>query len=265
MNRVRFRRGARGARQRSPERGVSLLEILFGLVIVGLMMVQALQLKSANDRKASARVRADNLAAFQRVASQYYLTNRQAMDAAMGSGDPRSIQDHCRVYDRVPADINTDEPPIAYDAMVSAGVRNGATCALDAYWLQRRGVWPPNISIEVMPGVKWVAIFKMFSEPTDVRDGSVEMLVVLAPFDNSGYSTVAVPADQLPFLHTSRDSLGATGGLIPLGDARQCATLPAAGGRPERLEACGNGWKVELNDFVTASQLQTLRARVSTP
>jgi type II secretory pathway pseudopilin PulG len=242
-----------------------LLEVLFGLVIVGLLMVQALQLKAANDKRVLARFKADNLAAFQRVASQYYLTNRQAMDAAMASGDPRSIRDHCRVYDQVPANLDTYEPPQAYDAMVVGGVSRGATCALDALWLKRRGVWPDNIRIEVDSGVRWVAIFKMFNEPSDVRDGSVEMLVVLAPFTNTAYNNVAVPHDQLPFLHTARDSLGATGGLLPKGDAIQCATQLAVGGKPERLEACGNGWAVQLTDFVSSSQLQVLRGRLAAP
>ena len=233
-------------------RGISILELLFSLIILGFLFSQAITLKAVNDRRQVARARADNLAAFQRVASQYFLSNRLAMEAAMSRADTTAQADHCQVGNAL---VNP--------TFTQAVNTTKYTCALDALWLKQKGVWPENLNIEVFPNTRLVAIFRIVgaTSTTTQADLGTEMLVVLAPFQQGSYTGVSVPSDQLAYLQTARDALGATGGFVPYGNANQCATLDN-GTTVTRFEACGNGWKLDLTnflDYTTADQTQILK------
>lgn len=223
--------------------GFVLLEIMIGVVILGTVLGFALALQRNNDAAQSGRGSGEQLAAFIQVANTFFVANRSAIDAAMVDGT--GADQWCK------SDVAPDG---------TGGVQTNSptkhTCAFDASLLIAKGVWPAAVAQGTRDG-KFVVIFRKSydTQPTPVATGGVEALFMIASRDGT-LTPASLDADRTEALTTGKSALGAPGGLVPIGDLGSCV---ASAGLAQ-LEVCGNGWKVNLNDFVDAPELAVFAA-----
>ena len=78
------------------------------------------------------------------------------------------------------------------------------------------------------------------------------MLVVVERPDGA-LTEVGPDAQRTEELASSMTTLGGNGGIVPVGDMEACAAIRGSA----TYQVCGNGWKVNLADFVDATQVTT--------
>lgn len=260
------------------ERGFSMIEAMIGVAIMSTALIFALRTTDQSNSEQRGQQDAETLSTFQQLAAQYFISNRTAMMAAMISTDASdaNVQTHCVVkIPTVTATVNPGTTP------GSAGT-NGTlawsstkkTCAMDATLLQAKGQWP-NLPIDFQDtamGGQWryVAIFRRVMAPgpdsvlgtaDDVATDAADMLTLRMDGDgNLGSAVTAADwnkdTERKQRTGAAREALGSTGGTMPIGAVGWCTTNKTT------TQVCGNGWTINLTDFLDATQLTTLRNKL---
>jgi len=225
------------------QRGVTLLEALLATAIAALMMGALVQLLSESQTELRAKNVADQIRDFQRVAAHYFQSNKSQVMQAMENDNNREAGQYCRV--NVKRDGTGGQA--AFDT-------KRHTCMIDASFLQARRMLPERGAHKTVHGEKLVAIFKRrYDDDNDLLTQDVEMLVLTVLDDNAEYVR-----NKGRFMESSSiaNYMGATGGVLADRDRGKCKSDKGKG----VFEVCGNGWKLDLGDFVDSRQLGAFRA-----
>jgi len=222
----------------SRSRGFSMMETMISLAIVASAITFAMQLAQTGEDQAAGRTNADALSSFSQLAGQFFISNRIAMEKAMDDGT--DADEYCKIG-------------VASDGTGGTVARSSTkkTCAFDATLLLAKGVWPAGISTDAFGG-RYVAIFRKIYDASSQPTGAVEALMVLASPDGT-LQPAAQDARKLEELAASQTTLGGTGGLIPVGALGDCVASRTSA----TYQVCGNGWKVNLSDFIDNAELTT--------
>lgn len=226
--------------------GFGLYEQLLALALIVAMlgMLAPFMMKSVDERAAKAT--ADDFALFQTAVSSHFLANRAAYIAAMKDGT--GAEDICKVG---------VDPALGTGGFQTANTTMH-TCAIDGAMLKYLQALPEGVRSRNRYGEQWVAIFKLVYtkvaplEPT----GGVEMLIVSASIDGTA-DVVEPDARRYSEAVTASELIG--GGVIPDTDRAVCRVSNTL----SIYEACGNGWKINLGDFIDPDQLQQFKNRLT--
>jgi len=235
--------GARTTIAVARQRGVTLLEALLATAIAALMMGALIQLLSESQTELRAKNVAEQIQNFQRVAANYFQSNRSQVMQAMENDNSREAGQYCRVNVK----MDGTGGQAAFDT-------KNHTCMIDASFLQARRMLPERGTHRTVHGEKLVAIFKRrYDEDNALLTQDVEMLVLTVLEDNAQYTK-----NQARFMESSSIAsyMGANGGVLPDRDRGKCKADKAKG----VYEICGNGWKLQLEDFVGSNQLGAFKA-----
>lgn len=223
---------------RRRQRGMSIFEISLGTALMGLVIAYAMTINTRAGDQDAGRRDADSLSSFANMAAEYYTANRTAIDAAMRAGTLAST--YCRL------DVAADGTggTTAYSSTLK-------TCAIDPTLLRARNLWPAGMSVEARGG-RYVAIFRTIydTQATPQPTGGVEVLIALAQTSGT-LSPVTLNNRLTDEVQAGMTALGGVGGYVPIGTMGACKALRSSAA----YEACGNGWKVNLANFVDAAQL----------
>lgn len=227
--------------------GFALHEILLGTAIVSILAVMTAPLLVETIDERSAKATADDFSNFQKAAASHFTANRSAYEAAMLDGT--GAANLCKVG------VN----PSDGSGGILANNTTLHTCAVDGSMLRFLQALPTQVGLNNRYGEQWVAIFKqVYTTVAPIQPtGGVEMLVVSAQV--SGVPSV-VSKDKRRFMEavSAADYANGGGGVIPDADRSTCIVSKSA----SLYEACGNGWKVNLSNFISPTQLATFANRV---
>ena len=228
--------------------GNMLMEALLALAIIGMIASAALPMLKAGQIEESARAVADDMSSFQRIAAQHFISNRSAYEAAMKDGT--GADKLCMVG------VNPDTGA----GGVQANSTTQHTCAIDGSMLKYLLAMPKDMNPTNRFGEAWVAVFRQIydKETTPKPTGAVDMLVISAVVN--GVAAPVVPdAERYSEVVSAATILGGTGGYLPDADRSTCVAQRAT----SKYEVCGNGWKVKLDDFISAADLTAFSNRLA--
>lgn len=216
---------------------------MLGLIVMGLVLVMALKMTTTGEDQSAGRTNAEGISSFSQLASQYFLANRTAINSAMTDGTEKS--EYCVI------NLNADGT-----GGTVAQSTSKHTCAFDATLLRAKGVWPTGMSTDVVGG-RYVAIARQIYDNATlpVATGGVDLLIVLAS-PTGTLTPVKTDARKTTELISSMTTLGGTGGIVPVGAMGACKTNRSL----SIYEICGNGWKVNLSDFINPTEVTTFGA-----
>lgn len=228
------------SRTRATQAGYVMLEIAIGTAIMGIVMALALDMTKTGEDQTIGRTKAETLSTFSQLASQYLISNRTAIDLAMTDGTAAST--HCLI------NVNADGT-----GGTTANSTTKHTCAFDTTLLKAKGIWPKEVNTEA-PGGRYVAIARKIydTQTIPVATGGIDILIALSSPTGTLAATTQDPRRTTELL-SSMTTLGGTGGIIPIGLMGACTTKKSS----STYESCGNGWKINLADFVNPAQLTT--------
>lgn len=225
--------------------GFALFEQLLAVALLTavMAMLAPYMVQSVDDRAAKAT--ADDFSLFQSAASAHYLANRTAYASAMTDGT--GADKLCM--------IGVDPTTGAGGTQTNNTTLH--TCIVDASMLKYLQALPDQVRSTNRYGEQWVAIFKqVYTKVAPITPtGGVEMLIVSANIDGTA-GVVAQDARRYGEAVTASELAG--GGVIPDGDRAICKASKTLG----IFEACGNGWHVNLADFLDPTQLQAFGNRL---
>ncbi len=227
--------------RRQGQSGYFLLEIIIGLGVAGLVLAYTFGVLATGQDQADGRTDADSLASFSQLSSQYFLSNRTAIELAMTDGTAAAT--YCKI--NVAADGTGG-------TTTSSTTKH--TCAFDTTQLRAKGLWPASLSPDTANGNRPVAIFRQIYDTATppVATGGVDVLIVQA--SKTGTLTAAhTDPHTTQTLLAAQSTLGGVGGMVPVGDLGPCSAKRSTA----TYQVCGNGWKVNLTDFVDSSALTT--------
>jgi len=210
------------------QRGMSMIEVLLAVSVAVLMLASMTRLMGDARQEMRAQTAADGIRAFQTAAQQYYEANRDALLQAMVDGS--DAEQLCRLG----VDKNGNGGTLANSTTKH-------TCAFDASWLKAKLLLGENYRESTAQGERLVAILRHIHDQDGQPTGNAELLVVAAegapdPSESRHAFNLAVASN-----------LGFSGGLVPDRDRGLC--------NARQYEVCGNGWKLDLRDFIDAGQL----------
>lgn len=261
-----------GVMLRRAQRGMSLIEMILGLGIMGATLVFVTTWGMQKGEKDLGRVDAEALSSFQQLAAQYFISNHtEIMDAVTATEIGDAARRHCVLSI---ADITQPVDPDAGNGTLAVSF-DRRTCAFDATLLAAYKMWPSMVIDYNDPDTggawRYAAIIRRVMGPgedgiagndDDTPTGAADMLVVRMDLDGTLPSIVpaAWKDDHVrrSRVTEARNVLGGTGGMIPVGDTGACE---ATG---DRVEACGNGWKVHLEDFLSPAQYSAVKGALAT-
>lgn len=227
---------------KSKQKGFGLVEVIIGLALAGVFLGYMLRMSTRAEAQTAGRARADVQASFQQLAAQFFTNNRTDIEAAMG-GDTTKAAQYCLIN-------------VAADGSGGTNTMDSTkrTCAFDSTLLRAKNLWPAGQNVNLNSAGRYVAIARqvMTSGGSPTATGSVEMLVVVAQLDSSGNvmtsgsaTFAGDPSKAMQEIKAGMDALGGSGGYIPPGaDTGQCQYNGTT------KQACGNGWIVNLSDFL---------------
>lgn len=226
--------------KRRSQRGISMIEIMVGAALMGVVIAAAMTIDTRAGDRTTGRNDADDSMAFISSAAEYFLSNRTNMEAAMQSGTNAST--YCRI------DVNADGT-----GGITKNSTTKKTCALDATQLRANNLWPANLSVDSRGG-RYVAIFRSIydTQSTPQPTGGVDMFIALAPTSGE-LSAVTLDGRTTDELQAAAAAMGGIGGFVPIGTLGACTATRST----STYEACGNGWKVNLSDFIDSAELTT--------
>jgi len=209
------------------QHGLGMVEVLLAIGIAVMMLTGISRLMSDARREMGAQSAAEGLRAFQTAAQAYYEGHREALLGATEDG--------------------TDASTYCVAAGLAAFDTGKHTCAFDVAQLKARLLLPENARETNEYGDRLVAILRQIyadGQPT----GHAEILIVAA----DGVS------DGSPGRHEKNlavvANLGHSGGLVPDRDLGVC--------NAHELQVCGNGWKVQLDNFLGAEQIEQFKGQL---
>jgi prepilin-type N-terminal cleavage/methylation domain-containing protein len=209
-------------------RGISLLEIIIALAIIGVFLSLSMRMSALNLQKARGMQNAESLLAFREMVIRFYTNNMEGMLQAMADGT--GSDKYCRIA------------AVGYDN--SSGVFSGGygtfdnathTCAFDAVVLKYKGMWPFEVPNANKP--RWIAIFKRVYENATTPTNDVSVLFVYGHGDGAYVDTNIKKGEEE--LLAAKDVLGEFGGFAKKDIFLGCNTT----------KACGPSWKVNLQDY----------------
>ena len=225
--------------------GSLLVELMIVVTIIGSILAWNMKLGSSSDNQTAGMNQGDQQSSFQDLAGQFFLNNRTNIEAAM-AGDPTQAAIYCLIN-------------VAPDGTGGTVTMNATkhTCTFDTTLLRAMGSaagWPPAADVNTPSRTRFVAVARqiMSTDPVPVPTGADDMFIAQAQLTNTGdvmtSGTASFTGDALRAVQEAKaamDVLGAAGGYIPPGkDTGKCqynATVQ---------QACGNGWVVNLSDFL---------------
>jgi hypothetical protein len=217
--------------------GSGLLELLLSLAVMATVSLSVINMSQRAQSKERGRWMADTLQSFTQVAAQYFIANRSAIEIIL-SGELKEAAQFCAIN-------VTDKTP---SGVPSANALKH-TCAVDASFLRARGLWPESLPLNAGQS-RWAAVFRQLQAP-DGGSAAQEMLVFLAVLDQGSIKTQGATAytglmpEFVEQTQASLASLGAMGGYIPPGKDYGACQYNAL-----LKQACGQGWRVNLEDFL---------------
>ena len=223
--------------QSRPQEGNSLLELMLSLGVMAAISLSVLSMNDKAQNKERGRLAADALQSFTQIAAQYFIANRDALEAIM-AGDLTNAASFCAI------NLTSADPSgtLAANALKR-------TCAIDTSLLKAKGLWPQTIPVNTGAN-RFVAVFRQLTSQ-GVANGADEVLVFTAPLVQGSIQTqgevqyTASLGQFVELTQASLASLGAMGGFIPPGkDYGTCLY------NKQIKEACGQGWKINLSDFL---------------
>ena len=220
------------------QRGISMFEVMLGTALMGLVIAYAMAVDERAGDQTTGRADADAMTSFGNIAAEYFLSNRAGMNAAMQAGTSAST--YCRMG------VNADG-----SGGTTVNSTTKKTCALDATHLRANKLWPANMSVDARGG-RYVAIFRTIydTQATPQPTGGVDMLIVLAP-TSGALSPVTMDRRLTDEIQAGSAAMGGVGGFVPIGTLGACTANRASA----TYEACGNGWKISLSDFIDSAAL----------
>jgi hypothetical protein len=229
-------------------KGVALIEIAVGLTLVSFILVASFSLLSKGNEVTKAKSISSDWTQFATAADAHFTSNRSAYIAAMTDGTDADRL--CKVN----VDSKTGEGGIiTYDETLHR-------CAIDSSMLKFHAALPSTAS-DINPyRERWVAIFKLVYDRDDPPKptGGVESFIVSATVDGSAPIVLADPKLYDNALTASGYTQG-NGGVVPDADRATCIASRAL----NRYESCGAGWKINLPDFLTTTEVQAFANRLS--
>ena len=225
---------------KSKQLGLSIFETMIAIIVFAVVLQFAMKLQREGDDQQDGRQHADLMSSFMQMAVQYVSSNRAAYESATKDGTGAST--YCRI------NVNSDG---SGGSTVNDTTLH--TCAFDATLLRAQGVWPSGLSVDADGGGRYVAIFRQIYTGGN-PSGALEGIVVHSP--QSGALSAVTTADMKELttkLQAGVAALGGSGGFIPIGDFVTCKTERAS----TTYQACGNGWVVNLSNFISSAQLTT--------
>ena len=219
--------------------GNSLLELILSLGVMAVISMSVVIMNSKAQSQEKGRLASDAIQSFTQLAAQYFIANRSALESVMsGAADPSLAPGSCAINI---TSSNTSGVPTANPSQ--------HTCTIDATLLQAKGLWPLSMPIN-QGSHRYVAIFHQLPS-ADASSSADEVLVLVAEVQNGVIKTQGSAVYTAPLTEfveqtaASLASLGAQGGFIPPGkDFGTCRY------NTQIKEACGQGWKVNLADFL---------------
>lgn len=263
----------RAVRLPSKQRGMSMFEMILGLGIMGATLVFVTTWAMQKGEKDMGRFDAEALSSFQQLATQYFISNHaEIMAAVVAEEATDSARRHCVVSvgnADMPVDPDAGNGTLAWSSALK-------TCAFDATLLAAYRMWPSMVTdySDTDTGGEWryAAIVRRIMAPgedgvpgtaDDTPTGAADMLVVRMDVDGAlpAISPTAWVSDNVRRSRAQEASavLGGTGGIVPIGGAGVCEASS------DRVEACGNGWKVDLESFLDDTQYSTVKSAISVP
>lgn len=227
------------------QKGFALQEALLAVALMSVVLGLFAPVIMRNSDDIAAKATADDFGMFQKAASAHFLSNRAAYVAAMTDGtNAASI---CK--------INVD--PGTGAGGIVANNTTLHTCAIDGSMLSFLQALPDNVKKVNRYGESWVAIYKLqYTKIAPIAPtGGVEMLVVSANV-NGAPTTVAPDARRYSEARTAAEFAG--GGVIPEADRAVCKVSRTS----SIYQACGNGWLVNLADFISPAELAQFGSRI---
>lgn len=222
------------------QRGVGLAELLVGTAIMATVMVFVTSMISRAASDKIAHGVADDFVSFQSASARYFEANRAAIKAAAIDG--------------------TGADKVCIVNVNASGIGTAAnsvtlhTCAFDASLLKYSRALPDGVAATNVYGQKWVAIFRVIYDaagttPTD----SVDMLTVAT---DGTATTEDVDKRRWNQVAEAAASAGGNMGVLPDGNRGSCLAERASA----TYKACGNGWQVDLKQFISQSELAVFAA-----
>jgi type II secretory pathway pseudopilin PulG len=224
------------------QRGMIIIEIIIGLGLIGVALAMGMYVNRTAEDQSTGRAAADTLSTFQQLASEYYLANRDGFTLAM-DGDTAAMDLYCLI------NVSVANGSASGTRAATSGKH---TCAFDTTHLRAARQWPGELTVNADKGRgRYVAIVRQIMDENNVATGADEMLIVTAPLSNGNVMTagaVAFTGDKArkaEEIAATMATLGGSGGYIPPGaDMGPCAYNASS------KQACGNGWTVQLSDFI---------------
>lgn len=219
------------------QRGVALADILLATAAMAMILAAAMPLLARQGDELAAKSVADDLRLFRIGAEEHFKSNRAAYEAAMADGT--GAGQLCRLG------VN----PVDGSGGVQANSTTLHTCALDGTLLASLQALPPGLRQRNAYGESWVAIHRLV-DGAGTSSAGVETLFVSAAVSSGGG---AVPADpqRWQIARSAAMQLERGGGGIPDTDRSTCVARRAT----TVYQACGDGWKANLSQFVNATEL----------
>jgi hypothetical protein len=230
-------------------KGFALLDTMLAVAVAGLVVSAALPMIIAGEDEIAARSLADDQSSFQQLAAQHFIANRSAYEAAMLDGT--GADSLCRV------NVN----PVDGSGGIQANSLSMHTCALDVTMLAHLQALPRDMRLTNRFGERWVAIFRQLPDRQSLSQpgGAVDMLVVSSGSGPGAPNPVAPDERRYREITSAAAISGGTGGYVPDADRATCVSSRAQA----KYEVCGNGWKVNLGDFVDAAMVDLFAARLA--
>jgi type II secretory pathway pseudopilin PulG len=232
------------ASTRAPQRGLALADILLATAVMSMIIAAAMPLLARQGDELTAKAIADDLRLFRTGAEEHLKSNRAAYEAAMADGT--GAGQLCRIG------VN----PVDGSGGVQANSTTLHTCAVDGTQLAFLQALPPGIRQRNAYGESWVAIHRLVDGAGSPSAG-VETLFVSAAVASGG---AAVPLDpqRWQIARSAAMQLERGGGGIPDTDRSTCIARRAV----TTYQACGDGWKANLSQFVNATELTQFSNRL---
>jgi hypothetical protein len=222
-------------------KGTVMIEIILGVIFMGAVLVAVLLLTRSNDVKADARSEGQSLGEFRQAASNFFRANRSVIETAMADGT--GADQWCRIGVAADGTGGTQTSSITKH-----------TCAFDASLMAAKGLWPNGLATGTRDS-RFVVIFRQIYHSTTptMATGDVDALFVLSPL-NGALEPSVVTSDTVDQLTAAKSAGGGAGGYVPLGRMGACTVQASS----TTYEACGNGWKVNLSDFLDSAQISAM-------
>ena len=223
--------------RRGVQHGFGLIEIMIGIVILGGVLAWSMRVEQRGEDQGQGRTKAEALASFQQVAIQYFGANRSSIEKAMSDGTDAALW--CKL------DVAVDG-----SGGTVANSTTLHTCAFDTTWLRFKNLLPASVQINAKDGRYAAIVRQIYSGATPT--GASDMLVVLY---QPGGALTAVASDprRSDELISGMETMGGTGGVVPVGNMAFCTTDRTS----STYQVCGNGWTANLADFVSPAQVTT--------